>query len=71
MPERPLDLEVLRRNRREDTFQARGDPEDLDWLEKRLKGWLESRKWSKAFWSEFELVARESGKWTQLAKVRA
>jgi hypothetical protein len=71
MPELALDLEVLRKRRREDTFQARGDPADLAWLEKRLRAWLESRKWSKAFWPEFELVAREAGKWTQLAKVRA
>src|SRR6185437_13773881 len=35
-----LDLEVLHRNRHEDTFQAAGDPKDAAWLKKELRGWL-------------------------------
>jgi hypothetical protein len=70
MSARPLDLEVLRKNRRETVFQASGDPDDLDWLEKRLRAWLESKKWARPFWSQFELVAREHGHWTELARVR-
>lgn len=71
MTARPLDLEVLRKGRPEDTFQAHGDPEDIAWLQKRLQGWLEARKWDKGLWGEFELVARDAGKARQLAKVRA
>jgi hypothetical protein len=67
----PLDLQVLRKNRPQATFQAHGDPEDIDWLQKRLRGWLEARKWSRAFWGDFELTARKAGTWTLLAKVRA
>lgn len=71
MAELALDLQVLRKNRPEDKFQAHGDPEDIDWLQKRLRGWLQARKWSPALWGDFELVAREAGKWEKLAKVRA
>lgn len=71
MTARALDLEVLRNNRPQDTFQANGDPEDLAWLQKRLQGWLEARKWDRALWGAFEIVAREAGKSRQLAKVQA
>jgi hypothetical protein len=71
MTSRPLDLEVLRRDRPQDTFQAHGDPEDLKWLQKRLQGWLEARRWDKSRWGEFEIVAREHGRSKQLSKVRA
>ena len=66
-----LDLEVLRRNRREDTFQATGDPDDPAWLRDRLRGWLTGHKWHTSRWDEFELVARPAGRGRQLAKVRA
>jgi hypothetical protein len=67
----PLDLEVVRRDRPLDEFQAHGDPEDLKWLQKRLQGWLEARRWDKGLWGQFEIVARDAGKSKQLAKVRA
>lgn len=66
-----LDLEILRRNRREDIFQAAGDPGDPAWLRGQLRGWLAARKWHASRWGEFELVARPAGRGKQLAKVRA
>ena len=66
-----LDLEVLRKNRHEDTFQATGNPGDADWLRRQLRGWLTGHGWHELRWREFELVAREAGKWPKLAKVRA
>lgn len=66
-----LDLEVYRKNRREDTFQATGDPAEPGWLQARLREWLAGHKWHPARWGEFELVARPAGKVKQLAKVRA
>lgn len=66
-----LDLEVLRRNRHEDTFQAAGDPGDAAWLRRQLRGWLELKRWHEDRWGEFELIARPAGKWKQLAKVRS
>lgn len=70
MPARTLDLEVLRKNRKWDKFQAAGDPSDAAWLSGRLREWLTGKKWHESRWGEFELVAREHGKWKQLAKVR-
>jgi hypothetical protein len=67
---RALDLEVLRNGKPLDTFQAHGDPEDIAWLQKRLQGWLEGRKWDKSLWGQFEVTAREAGKPRQIAKVR-
>lgn len=71
MTARALDLEVLRNGRPLDAFQAHGDPEDIAWLQARLRGWLEARKWDEGLWGGFELVAREAGRPAQLAKVRA
>jgi len=71
MTARALDLEVLRNGRPQDTFQANGDPEDPAWLQSRLRGWLEGRKWDRGLWDAFEIVAREAGKPRQLAKARA
>lgn len=70
MPARPLDLEVLRKNRHEDTFQATG-PTDAAWLQLQLREWLTGHKWSPGRWGEFELIARPAGEGKQLAKVRA
>lgn len=70
MTARALDLEVLHRGRPVDEFQAQGDPEDPVWLQGRLKGWLEARKWDSGRWGEFEIVARDAGKSKQLAKAR-
>jgi hypothetical protein len=66
-----LDLEVMRRNRHEDTFQATGNPDDATWLQKRLREWLTGHKWATGRWGEFELIARPAGQGKQLAKVRA
>lgn len=66
-----LDLEVLHRNRHEDTFQASGDADDARWLELELAKWLTAHKWQRSRWGEFELVARPAGRGRQLAKVRA
>ena len=71
MADRALDLEVLRNGRPLDTFVSFGDPEDPDWLQKRLRGWLEARKYDRGLWGGFEIVAREAGKSRQLAKARA
>ena len=66
-----LDLEVLRNNRPEDTFQAEGDADDAAWLRRQLQGWLSGHKWARARWREFELIARPAGRGKKLAKVRA
>lgn len=66
-----LDLEVLRKNRHEDTFQADGDPRDPAWLRGQLRSWLSGRKWHASRWGEFELIARPAGRGDRLAKVRA
>jgi hypothetical protein len=71
MAVRTLDLEVMHRGRREDTFQVSGDAGDAGWLSGQLRGWLELKRWSEPRWGEFELIAREAGTWKQLAKVRA
>lgn len=70
MTARNLDLEVLRRGRPEDSFQAAGDPEDIAWLQARLKGWLQAGRWDPALWGDFEIWAREAGKSRPIAKVR-
>lgn len=63
---------MLRKGRREDEFQATGDPADPAWLQSQLYGWLKGKKWHPARWAEFELEARPTGEWaTPLAKVRA
>lgn len=71
MTARALDLEVLRNGRPADTFSAHGDPEDIAWLQLRLAGWLEARKYDRGLWGAFELTVRESGKNAQITKVRA
>ena len=71
MTARALDLEVLRNGRPLDVFQAHGDPEDIAWLQARLRGWLEGRRWAESLWGGFEVVAREAGKARPLGKARA
>lgn len=69
---RPLDLRVLRNGKREDEFQATGDPKDFAWLKGELQGWLRGKKWHPNRWREFELEARPAGEWASpVAKVRA
>jgi hypothetical protein len=71
MPAQPLRLEVLRNGRPSDEFDSHGDPEDKVWLQKRLQGWLEAKKWDKSHWGEFEIVARASGRNKRLGNARA
>jgi hypothetical protein len=66
-----LDLEVRRRNRREDTIQVTGNPGDHAWLQKQLRGWLKGNGWAVGRWGEFEMIARPAGQGKNLAKVRA
>jgi hypothetical protein len=66
-----LDLDVMRRNRHEDTIQATGNPGNADWLQKQLRGWLRGHGWAEGRWNEFELIARPAGQGKKLAKVRA
>lgn len=69
MPE--LDLEILRRQRREDVFRASGNPENAGWLRSQLVDWLDGHKWHTSRWGEFELVARPAGRGGPRTKVRA
>jgi len=73
MPQPPvkLDLEVRHKNRREDTYQTSGDPQDFAWLERELRSWLQAHKWHPSRWREFELVARLAGRGDTYARVRA
>jgi hypothetical protein len=73
MPERQLDLQVMHRSRRADQgkFQAAGDPRDAAWLRSQLRSWLEGHRWHPDRWNEFEIVARQAGRYTPLARVRA
>jgi hypothetical protein len=68
---RNLDLEVQRHGRREDRFQAAGDPEDIRWLEARLAGWLEANRWHRNKWDEFEIMSRDAGEGRVLTRARA
>jgi len=71
MAARALDLDVLRKNRHEDTFQVTGDADDSAWLQRQLRGWLQGHKWAESHWGEFELIARVAGRGDKLGKVRA
>jgi len=71
---RPLDLEILRKGRPEDTIQVIADPRGDGFpavLQGHLRSWLAGHKWATSRWGEFELVAREAKGWKQLAKIRA
>jgi hypothetical protein len=67
----PLDLEILRKGRRETVLHADADPDDLSGLRDHLCGWLAGHGWDKGRWGEFELVGRLSGEGKVLARVRA
>jgi len=71
MAERALDLDVMHGSRREDRFQVSGDPEDLQWLAGRLKGWLQANHWHENRWHEFEIVARNRGEGRVITRGRA
>ena len=70
MPKRPLDLEILRKNRREAVIETEADPTNYSVLRDHLKGWLEGNGWDRGRWGEFELVARYAGEGKVRATVR-
>ena len=70
MPKRPLDLEILRKNRREAVLSVDADPADARGLGDTLRGWLDGNGWDEGRWREFELVARPAGEGKILARVR-
>ena len=67
---RNLDLEVQRNGRREDMFQSAGDPEDLKWLQERLRGWLQANRWHENRWPEFEIITRNRGEGRVITRTR-
>jgi len=67
----PLELEVHRKGRREDAFQATGDLSDFAWMQGELRKWLTGKKWHQDRWTEFELLVRPAGTWDKPVKVRA
>ncbi len=71
MTERNLDLEVLHHDHRAGKFQAYGDPEDMQWLEGRLRGWLQANRWHENRWHEFEIVSRERDRSRVITRGRA
>jgi hypothetical protein len=60
MAKRNLELLIVRNNRVEDRVDAVGDPEDISWLEGRLRGWLQGGHWHEKTWAQFEVRAREA-----------
>lgn len=67
---KPLDFRVLRNGVTKDEFQVSADPTDTDALEKRLKSWLEGKRWHPVRWKDFEAEVRARGDSKVLAKVR-
>jgi hypothetical protein len=70
MPKRPLDLEILRKNRREAVLETEADPANYSVLEDHLKGWLSGDGWDGGRWGEFEMIVRPAGEGKILARVR-
>lgn len=72
MPERALDVEVIRNGR---PFGARfgitEDPADYDALRDALRGWLRGNKWDEGLWGQFEANVRYAGEGKIRAVVRA
>ncbi len=68
MAARELQLQILRKGRREDVLTVTADPADTEALRRYLTGWLEGHKWAPGLWPQFELTT-----WTgsRLVKVRA
>lgn len=66
-----LDLEVLRKGRPEDTFEAEAGPDQPAYLQALLRSWLSDNKWDRGRWGEFEMLVREAGRYKVLAKIRA
>jgi hypothetical protein len=70
MPKRPLDLEILRKGRREAVLSVEAEPADARALGDALRGWLAGNGWDEGRWREFELIARPAGEGRALARVR-
>jgi hypothetical protein len=71
MPKQNLDVEVFHHAARVGKFQAFADPEDLQWLEGRLRGWLQARRWNEKRWGEFEIVTKKCGEGRVITRARA
>lgn len=71
MAPKQLDVEIHRKGRKEDSLSLFADPDDTTALRDFLCGWLESHKWDKGYWGQFELTAFSAGTWKRVAKVRA
>ena len=56
-----LDLEVLRKGRPEDEFEAEGEPETRRGSSPAAP-LLADHKWGRGHWGEFELLARANGR---------
>jgi hypothetical protein len=63
VPERALDIEVIRNGRPFGT--------DYDALRDALRGWLRGNKWDEGLWGQFEANVRYAGEGKIRAVVRA
>jgi hypothetical protein len=71
MPDRNLELEVLRRNRHEDYLHVFADPDSNRSMAQQLRAWLTANHWDEGRWGEFELLVRFEGERTVRKRVRA
>ena len=71
MNPRPLEVQILRKGRKEDVLDVTADPADTIALRALLTDWLRGHGWAEGHWAEFELVAFDAGTWKRVAKVRA
>jgi hypothetical protein len=73
MAARPLDLEVVRRNRPAEggRFTVTADIANVPALRAELHGWLSANGWGSGLWSQFEVRVRYAGENKIRATVRA
>jgi hypothetical protein len=69
--ERDLELLIYRHSRIDARVKAHGDPEDIRWLEGRLKGWLEGNRRPRQTWAQYEIGARPASGGRVLTTARA
>ena len=70
MTTQPLEIEIRRKGRKEDSFTVNADPANPKELQDILRGWLTGHKWGRGKWDQFEAVAFADGTWKKLATVR-